>query len=187
MSDLGYAIHRLTSPVPLGSDAKLRSGRSVGACESSQSGPLAPLPVSAGRTTGAIARQTRIASGGTALVAGDSFLTCRRRDEEKGKMKKIIGGKVFNTNAAKVLAIWQNRRRQPLHPNWSDHYEGEDLYRMLNGEYFILGYGARVSRYAPGRPASTALTCREVIQWLKDPGSRLVPQKHFPANTISTD
>ena len=65
-------------------------------------------------------------------------------------MKKIIDGKVYDTDVAKVLATWQNRQRRSLRPDWKDHYGSEDLYRTPSGEYFILGYGGRLSRYTPG-------------------------------------
>ena len=100
-------------------------------------------------------------------------------------MKKIIGGQVYDTDVAKVLATWQKRQRQAPYPDWRDHYESEDLYRTPSGEYFILGYGGRLSRYTPGRPEIRVLTRKGAIQWLKDRGCRLALQKHFPSNTAS--
>ena len=58
-------------------------------------------------------------------------------------MKKIIQGKLYNTDTARKLAHWES----DLTYNdlkWSQ----EDLYRTKSGAYFIHGQGGAMSRYA---------------------------------------
>lgn len=58
-------------------------------------------------------------------------------------MKKIIKGKVYDTETAKRLAFWENMAdaRDP-------HRVEETLYRKKTGEYFVLGSGGGLTRYA---------------------------------------
>lgn len=58
-------------------------------------------------------------------------------------MKKIINGKVYDTDTAKELGSWANGG------TWRDfsHME-ERLYRKKTGEFFLYGEGGPMSRYA---------------------------------------
>lgn len=58
-------------------------------------------------------------------------------------MKKIINGKVYNTETAERLSGWSDGL------GWRDfnHVE-EELYRKKTGEYFLYGQGGPMSRYA---------------------------------------
>ena len=58
-------------------------------------------------------------------------------------MKKIINGKVYDTEKAQELASWSNGG------TWRDfnHVE-ETLYRKKTGEYFLFGEGGPNTRYA---------------------------------------
>lgn len=58
-------------------------------------------------------------------------------------MKKVINGKLYNTETAKLLATYRNGG------SWRDfsHYE-ESLYRKKTGEYFLHGEGGPMTRYA---------------------------------------
>ena len=58
-------------------------------------------------------------------------------------MKKIIGGKIYDTDKAKQLGAYSN------YGSWNDfhHYE-ETLYRKKTGEYFLFGEGGPMTRYA---------------------------------------
>lgn len=58
-------------------------------------------------------------------------------------MKKIINGKMYNTDTAKELAGW------PSPGGWGDfsHYE-ETLYQKRTGEFFLYGEGGPMTRYA---------------------------------------
>lgn len=58
-------------------------------------------------------------------------------------MKKIINGKLYNTETAKSLGCHSNGR------TWRDHtYCCETLYIKRTGEYFLHGEGGAASRYA---------------------------------------
>lgn len=58
-------------------------------------------------------------------------------------MKKIINGKVYDTEKAKQVASYSNAG------SWRDfqHYE-ETLYLKKTGEYFLFGEGGPMTRYA---------------------------------------
>ena len=58
-------------------------------------------------------------------------------------MKKIINGKVYDTETAKELGSWGNSG------TWSDfsHME-ETLYRKKTGEFFLHGEGGPMTKYA---------------------------------------
>lgn len=56
-------------------------------------------------------------------------------------MKKIINGKLYNTETAKMLADWWNGR------SGFDRAD-EELYLKRTGEYFLYGQGGPMSRYA---------------------------------------
>lgn len=58
-------------------------------------------------------------------------------------MKKIIGGKVYDTETAKRMGFYSNGG------GWRDfnHIE-ETLYRKKTGEFFLFGEGGPATRYA---------------------------------------
>lgn len=58
-------------------------------------------------------------------------------------MKKIIGGKVYDTKAAKEMGTYAN------YGSWRDfnHLE-ETLYKKKTGEFFLYGEGGPATRYA---------------------------------------
>ena len=58
-------------------------------------------------------------------------------------MKKIINGKVYNTETAKYLAIYKS------YGSWRDfnHIE-ETLYQKKTGEFFLHGEGGPATKYA---------------------------------------
>lgn len=58
-------------------------------------------------------------------------------------MKKVIKGKVYDTEKAKFLAIWKN------YGSWRDfnHIE-ESLYQKKTGEFFLHGEGGPSTKYA---------------------------------------
>jgi len=58
-------------------------------------------------------------------------------------MKKIINGKVYNTESAQEVGSWSNN----LSYRDFDHCE-EALYRKKTGEYFLYGVGGPRSPYA---------------------------------------
>ena len=58
-------------------------------------------------------------------------------------MKKIINGKLYNTQSATLLASYDNR----CLPN-DFRYVEEALYRKKTGEFFLYAYGGPMSIYA---------------------------------------
>ena len=58
-------------------------------------------------------------------------------------MKKIINGKVYDTNKATRVGVWENGF------NYGDFgYCSEDLYQKRTGEFFLHGEGGAMSKYA---------------------------------------
>lgn len=80
-------------------------------------------------------------------------------------MKKIINGKVYDTDTAKELGCYSNGG------GWRDfsHYE-ETLYRKKTGEYFLYGEGGPMTRYAEAQGQN---------QW--SGGSRIMPMTYDEA------
>lgn len=58
-------------------------------------------------------------------------------------MKKIIKGKRYDTETAKVVGEWANE-----YPANDFRSAVETLYRKRNGEYFLHGEGGAMSKYA---------------------------------------
>ena len=58
-------------------------------------------------------------------------------------MKKIINGRVYDTDTARELGIWSNTWD---HRSWS--YERESLYQKRTGEFFLHGEGGPQTKYA---------------------------------------
>lgn len=80
-------------------------------------------------------------------------------------MKKIISGKVYDTEKAKELGMYAN------YGNWRDfnHIE-ETLYRKKTGEFFLFGEGGPNTKYAE-RVESNSWTG----------GSRIMPMSYDEA------
>ena len=86
-------------------------------------------------------------------------------------MKKIINGKVYDTNTAKELGSYGNGG------TWRDfsHWE-ETLYRKKTGEYFLHGEGGPMTRYAEaqgqnqwsGGSRIMPMTYQEATQWAEE-------------------
>lgn len=58
-------------------------------------------------------------------------------------MRKIINGKMYNTETATVIDSYENMR------NKRDYgYCEELLYRKKTGEFFLYGHGGAASKYA---------------------------------------
>lgn len=58
-------------------------------------------------------------------------------------MKKIINGKVYDTDTAKALGTWSKG------DGWRDFsYREETLYRKKTGEFFLHGEGGPATNYA---------------------------------------
>lgn len=57
-------------------------------------------------------------------------------------MKKIIGGRKYDTSTAKLLASWESDR-----PKNDFGWYTESLYQKRNGEFFLFGEGGGASPY----------------------------------------
>ena len=57
-------------------------------------------------------------------------------------MKKIINGKLYDTETATEVAEWSDGAVSDF------RYIEETLYRKRTGEYFLYGYGGPMSRYS---------------------------------------
>ena len=58
-------------------------------------------------------------------------------------MKKVISGKLYDTDTAREIAV-NSHGDGPR----DFHYYSETLYRKRTGEYFLYGHGGPASRYA---------------------------------------
>lgn len=86
-------------------------------------------------------------------------------------MKKIINGKLYNTDTARELGSWANSG------DWRDfnHME-ETLYRKKTGEFFLFGEGGPRTRYAEtvgqnqwtGGSKILPLSWDDARQWAED-------------------
>ena len=87
-------------------------------------------------------------------------------------MKKIINGKIYNTDTAAFIGNHQ-------YANMGDfHYEDTDLYRTPKGAFFVQGTGGAYSRWS--RPCGSngmsgghgiqALTPTEALEWCEAAG-----------------
>lgn len=83
-------------------------------------------------------------------------------------MKKIINGKVYDTNTAQRVGYWSNNLTYRDF-SWCE----ETLYRKKTGEYFLHGEGGPASRYAEAVGTNSwgsgerimPLTYKEASEW----------------------
>lgn len=86
-------------------------------------------------------------------------------------MKKIINGKVYDTETAERVGEWSNG-----HFTSGFDYCSEDLYRKRTGEFFIHGDGGASSKYAVsygngswgGGEKITPLTYESAQKWAEE-------------------
>lgn len=90
-------------------------------------------------------------------------------------MKRIIDGKVYNTETAEEIASWHN-----------GYYGGdfkrceESLYRTPKGSWFLAGEGGPMSKYA--RPAGNMTSGGDGLEPLTpDEARRWLEEKDFVA------
>lgn len=74
-------------------------------------------------------------------------------------MKKVINGKMYNTETAKEVGYWDNR-----YPTNDFNWCSETLYKKKTGEFFIYGEGGALSEYS-----------RKVGQHQWSGGSNIIP------------
>lgn len=83
-------------------------------------------------------------------------------------MKKIIKGKVYDTETAKKVASWYSSYARN-----DFHYYEEELYQKKTGEYFLYGEGNAASPYSKscgqnewcGSEKITPMTFNEAQEW----------------------
>ena len=91
-------------------------------------------------------------------------------------MKKIINGKMYNTETAKELGSWDNG-----YPVNDFCYFCETLYRKRSCEYFLEGHGAANSKY--GVLCAGAMRCYgEKIMPLTEAEAREWAEEHLDAD-----
>ena len=73
-------------------------------------------------------------------------------------MKKIIEGRLYSTDTAKMVGEYQSREGRS-----SFSYYEEQLYQKRTGEFFLYGYGHAASPYAERIDRST-----------RGPGSKII-------------
>lgn len=85
-------------------------------------------------------------------------------------MKKIIKGKVYDTDKAKKIGEWDNG-----HYTSDFNFCAETLFRKKNGEYFLFGEGHALSKYASHSSNNSwwgekiiSLTYAEAQAWAED-------------------
>ena len=87
-------------------------------------------------------------------------------------MKKIIDGKIYNTDTATFVG-----NHQHCYPG-DFQYEDTDLYRTPKGAFFVQGTGGAYSRWSRpcgnngmrGGQGIQALTPTEALAWCEDAG-----------------
>ena len=73
-------------------------------------------------------------------------------------MKKIIDGKMYNTETAKEIGNWSNNS------SYNDFsYCEETVYRKKTGEFFLRGEGGAMSRYARDCSDNTSGYGRRIV------------------------
>jgi len=85
--------------------------------------------------------------------------------------KKIINGKLYNTETATFIGGWCNN-----YPTNDFKYCDESLFRKRTGEYFISGEGGPLSKYSKSYGNNswgygyeiTPLSEEEAKQWAED-------------------
>lgn len=86
-------------------------------------------------------------------------------------MKKIINGKVYNTDTAECVGEWDNG----CYGNDFNYCE-ESLYRKKTGEFFLYGSGGALSKYAESRGTNSwgsgstikPLKLKEAQEWAEE-------------------
>lgn len=94
-------------------------------------------------------------------------------------MKKVINGKLYNTETAKLLG-----EDSYSHPGDLAHWS-EELYQKRTGEFFIYGEGGPMSRYAQ-TTGQNEWSAGEQIQPMTTENARQWAEKHLSADEYET-
>lgn len=90
-------------------------------------------------------------------------------------MKKIINGKMYNTETAKLVGEWDNGR-------YGDFgHCAESLYQKKTGEFFLYGEGGPMTKYSVYCGSNS---CRggEMITPLTDKAAKAWSENHITAD-----
>ena len=87
-------------------------------------------------------------------------------------MKKIISGKIYNTDTATFIGNRQHSNRGDF------QFEDTDLYRTPKGAFFVQGTGGAYSRWSKpcgsngmsGGHGIQAMSATEALAWCEDAG-----------------
>jgi len=90
-------------------------------------------------------------------------------------MKKIIEGRVYNTETAKLLGEFSYSNRRDF------NYFSEELYRTKSGAYFLYGEGGPASRYSK-QVEQNSWTGGEEIRAMSPQGARAWAEEHLDAD-----
>lgn len=91
-------------------------------------------------------------------------------------MKKIINGKLYNTETAKELGGWAD------YGSWRDfQHIKETLYRKKTGEYFLFGEGGPATKYAEAEGQNSWTGGRRIMPMTYDE-AREWAEKHLEAD-----
>jgi hypothetical protein len=97
-------------------------------------------------------------------------------------MKKLIDGKLYDTESAERVALWRN-----VLDRTNFRYCREELYLSSGGRWFIYGTGGPKSKYsertAGGRSGGEdirAVSEDEAFQWCQKKDQVGAAQNHFP-------
>lgn len=90
-------------------------------------------------------------------------------------MKKIIEGRVYNTETAKFLGSYQHSYRNDF------SFYKEELYRTKSGAYFLYGEGGPASRYSK-QVGQNRWTGGEEIRAMSPQGARAWAEEHLDAD-----
>lgn len=96
-------------------------------------------------------------------------------------MKKVIDGKVYNTETAELIEEWNNG-----YPCTDFKYCAEELYRTKKGAWFLFGEGGAMSSYSKpygdmvgGGENIKVLSEVEAYKWLEMHNKTEAIEKHF--------
>lgn len=97
-------------------------------------------------------------------------------------MKRIINGKMYNTETAELIHEWDNG-------SYGSDFRSceESLYKTKKGAYFTAGSGGPMSKYAEHHGNSTSggegieiLSEKEAMVWLEEHDGTEALEKYFP-------
>ena len=96
-------------------------------------------------------------------------------------MRRIVNGKVYDTETADWIANYEYRHRGDF------HWYAEDLYRTKKGTFFLAGEGGGLSKYQVevgcrswcGGSKIIVLTEEEAREWVEKYGSTRLYEKLF--------